>query len=139
MTPPPADTFRPEPGVLRPRDEIPPRYKWDVTAICRDWDDWERSYRQLGEAIEVFKAFQGTLGEGSDRLLAAYRAMDEMGALAYRVWYYAALQYDQDQRDNTVNARRQQVQILFARQQQASWWFNPELLAIPLIWLSVVK
>ncbi|OFW06163.1 MAG: oligoendopeptidase F [Acidobacteria bacterium RIFCSPLOWO2_02_FULL_68_18] len=132
MTPPPADTFRPEPGVLRPRDEIPPRYKWDVTAICRDWDDWERSYRQLGEAIEVFKAFQGTLGEGSDRLLAAYRAMDEMGALAYRVWYYAALQYDQDQRDNTVNARRQQVQILFARQQQASSWFNPELLAIPI-------
>ena len=80
----------------------------------------------------MFKAFQGTLGEGSDRLLAAYRAMDEMGALAYRVWYYAALQYDQDQRDNTVNARRQQVQILFARQQQASSWFNPELLAIPI-------
>jgi oligoendopeptidase F len=58
--------------------------------------------------------------------------MDAMGALSYRVWYYAALQYDEDQRDNAVNARRQQVQILFARQQQASAWFNPELLAIPL-------
>jgi len=55
-----------------------------------------------------------------------------MGALAYRVWYFAALQYDEDQRDNTINARRQQVQILFARQQQASAWFNPELLAMPL-------
>ncbi|MBI3049386.1 MAG: oligoendopeptidase F [Acidobacteria bacterium] len=127
---PPVDTFRPEPGVLRPREEIPPRYKWDLTAICRDWDDWERSYRQLDAAIESFKTFRGTLAEGPDRLLAAYRALDEMGALAYRAWYYAALQYDQDQRDNTINARRQQVQILFARQQQASSWFNPELLAI---------
>ena len=55
-----------------------------------------------------------------------------MGALSYRVWYFASLQYDQDQRNNEINARRQQVQILFAREQQAGAWFNPELLAIPL-------
>lgn len=128
----PVDTFRPEPGVLRPREEIPVRYKWDLTAICRDWDEWTHSYRRLEAAVDAFKAFQGTLATGPDQLLAAYRAMDEMGALAYRVWYYAALQYDQDQRDNTINARRQQVQILFARQQQASAWFNPEVLAIPI-------
>ena len=55
-----------------------------------------------------------------------------MGALSYRVWYYASLHYDEDQRSNEINAKRQQVQILFARQQQASAWFNPELLAVPL-------
>jgi oligoendopeptidase F len=58
--------------------------------------------------------------------------MDEMGALSYRVWYYASLHYDEDQRNNEINARRQQVQILFAKQQQASSWFNPEVLAIPI-------
>jgi oligoendopeptidase F len=58
--------------------------------------------------------------------------MDAMGELSYRVWYFASLQYDEDQRNNDINARRQQVQILFARQQQASSWFNPEILAIPL-------
>jgi len=58
--------------------------------------------------------------------------MDHLGALSYRVWYFAALQYDEDLRDNAINGRRQQVQILFAKQQQASAWFNPELLAIPL-------
>ena len=55
-----------------------------------------------------------------------------MGQLAYRVWYYPSLQYDEDQRDNGVNAKRQQVQILFARLGQAESWFNPELLSIPL-------
>ncbi len=129
---PPVDIFRPEPGVLRPRDEIPPRYKWDLAAICRDWDEWDAHFRRLEAAIEAFKTFQGTLATGPARLLATFRALDDMGALAYRVWYYAALLYDQDQRDNTINARRQQVQILFARQQQASAWFNPELLAIPI-------
>ncbi|OFW15779.1 MAG: oligoendopeptidase F [Acidobacteria bacterium RIFCSPLOWO2_12_FULL_67_14] len=118
--------------MLRSREEIPARYKWDLTAVCRDWDDWARIYRQLEIAIDGFQPFRGTLAQGADRLLAAYRAMDEMGALSYRIWYYAALTYDQDQRDNGVNARRQQVQNLFARQQQASAWFNPEVLAIPI-------
>ena len=125
------DTFRPEAGALPPRDAIPVRYLWDLTAICRDWDDWTRSYRRLETAIESFDCLQGTLAKGPDHLLAAFRAMDEMGTLSYRVWYFASLQYDQDQRDNDINARRQQVQILFARQQQASSWFNPSLLAIP--------
>jgi oligoendopeptidase F len=128
---PEVDTFRPEPGTLRTRDEIPDKYKWDLGSICPDWDDWTAAYKRLEVAVEAFPAFQGTLAAGPDQLLAAFRAMDDMGALSYRVWYFAALHYDEDQRDNDINARRQQVQILFARQQQASSWFNPELLAIP--------
>ena len=129
---PQLDTFRPVPGTLPTRDAIPSRYTWDLTAICRDWDDWTRTYRDLESEIESFAALQGTLAQGADNLLAAFRAMDTMGALSYRVWYFASLHYDQDQRDNAIDARRQQVQILFARQQQAGSWFNPELLAIPL-------
>jgi oligoendopeptidase F len=129
---PTLDTFRPEPGQLPVRDDIPARYTWDLSAICADWNDWSASYAKLDAAITAFATFQGTLGSGADALLAAFTAMDEMGALSYRVWYYASLHYDQDQRDNDINARRQQVQILFARQQQASSWFNPEVLAIPL-------
>jgi len=128
---PQLDTFRPVPGTLPTRDAIPSRYTWDLTAICRDWDDWTRAYRDLESEIESFATLQGTLAQGVDGLLAAFRAMDVMGALSYRIWYFASLHYDQDQRDNAINAKRQQVQILFARQQQTGSWFNPELLAIP--------
>src|SRR6266850_5883869 len=129
---PPLDPFRPEPGSLPTRDAIPPRYKWDLTSICRTWDEWQAGYQELDAAIAAFTSFQGTLAQGPERLLAAFRAMDEMGALSYRVWYYASLHYDEDQRNNEFNARRQQVQILFAKQQQATSWFNPEVLAIPI-------
>jgi len=129
---PPLETFRPGPGSLPARDTIPNRYKWDLTSICATWDDWSASYKALDTAIAAFSSFQGTLGRGPERLLAAFKAMDEMGELSYRVWYFASLQYDEDQRNNDINARRQQVQILFARQQQASSWFNPELLSIPV-------
>src|SRR5690606_29270592 len=55
-----------------------------------------------------------------------------MGQLAYRVWYYASLAHDEDQRDNDVRARRQRVQLLFATWRQETAWFNPELLSVPL-------
>ena len=129
---PPLEPFRPEPGSLPTRDAIPTQYKWDLTAICKSWDEWQVDYKELDQAIAAFTAFQGTLARGPARLVAAFKAMDAMGALSYRVWYFAALHYDEDQRNNEINARRQQVQILFAKQQQASSWFNPELLSIPL-------
>ena len=128
---PSLETFRPDPGRLPAREAVPARYTWDLSAVCRDWDEWQDLYEQLDVAIDAFARFRGTLASGHEQLLAAFEAMDRMGALSYRVWYYAALCYDQDQRDNAVSARRQQVQILFARQQQTSSWFNPEVLAIP--------
>src|SRR5918994_7752102 len=125
-------TYRPSPGQLPEREAIPFPYTWDLSDICRSWDEWMESYKELDAEIGAFKSRQGTLASGPEALLEAYRAMDRMGALSYRVWYYAALRYDEDQRNNDINARRQQVQILFAREHQSSSWFNPELLAIPL-------
>ena len=125
-------TYRPSPGQLPERGAIPVPYTWDLSHICRSWDEWQESYRELDLEIEAFKSRQGTLAGGAEALIGAFRAMDRMGVLSYRVWYYASLRYDEDQRDNNINAKRQQVQILFAREHQSSSWFNPELLKIPL-------
>ncbi len=116
----------------RRREDIPDRFKWNLNDIFESWTEWETAYKRLEAGIDQYAALKGTLAEGPERLLAAFRLSEELGQLAYRVWYYPSLQYDQDQRDNTVNARRQQVQILFARWKQAESWFNPELLQIPL-------
>jgi oligoendopeptidase F len=130
------DTFAPAEATaappLRERAEISDRFKWDLSHIFPDWDAWQRAYDELDRKIGEGAAFQGTLAQGADRLLAAYRLRDEVGQLAHKVWYYTSLAYDQDQRDNVLNARRQQVQILFAKDAQSFSWFEPELLKIPL-------
>jgi oligoendopeptidase F len=130
----PSDVTTPEPSQARTRrrEEIPDRFKWNLTDIFPDWTTWEDAYGRLDRGIERYAALKGTLSGGPDRLLEAFTLAEELGQLAYRVWYFPSLQYDQDQRDNGVNAKRQQVQILFARWKQAESWFNPELLQIPL-------
>ncbi|MFN7913842.1 MAG: oligoendopeptidase F [Vicinamibacterales bacterium] len=119
-------------ATLRERAEIDDRYKWNLTSIFPDWQAWETGYTQLDALVGRFAALQGSLARGGDALLSALLLRDEIGQLSYKVWYFASLCYDQDQRDNAINARRQQVQILFAKAAQASAWFDPELLAIPL-------
>jgi oligoendopeptidase F len=116
----------------RRRDEIPDRFKWNLNDIYPDWNAWESAYKQLDAGIDRYAALKGTLSQGPQRLLETFELSEELDQLAYRVWYYPSLQYDQDQRDNTVNAKKQQVQLLFARLSQAGSWFNPELLSIPL-------
>ena len=130
----PTDVTSSEPHQARTRrrEDIPDRFKWNLDDIFHDWAAWEDAYGRLERGIDRYAALKGTLAEGPEKLLEAFTLSEELGQLAYRVWYFPSLQYDQDQRDNGVNAKRQQVQILFARWKQAESWFNPEMLQIPL-------
>src|SRR5687768_14894277 len=130
----PPDVAVPEPPQTRSRlrEEIPDRFKWNLQDIFQSWEEWDAAYKRLEAGIERYAALKGTLAQGPSQLLDAFKLAEELGQLAYRVWYFPSLRYDEDQRDNTVNARRQQVQILFARWKQAESWFNPELLRIPI-------
>jgi oligoendopeptidase F len=99
----------------RNRAEIAESHKWKLEDIFPDWPAWEAALAVLERRIGEYAALRGTLGKGADNLLAVYKLNDELGQLAYTVYYYPSLKYDEDQRDNRINARRQQVQALMAR------------------------
>ncbi len=120
------------PARSRNRGDIDDAHKWNLDDIYADWTSWDRARGELDALIGEYAALKGTLAQGPAQLLAAYALGDRLGQLAYKVYFYPSLKYDEDQRDNQVNARKQQVQALMARWQQATSWFNPELLAIPL-------
>lgn len=129
-----AQPASPETAVapLRERHAIPVVDTWNLEDIFPGWEAWEKACAELEAGIRAFATRRGTLANGPEALLDALKASDALGQLAYRVYYYASLYYDQDQRDNVANARRQRVQLLIALWRQATSWFNPELLAIRL-------
>src|SRR5688500_11793829 len=116
----------------RNRAEIGEAYKWNLDDIYPDWTAWEAQLGTLERRVGEYAALKGTLAQGPPQLLKAYQLNDELGQLAYKVYFFPSLKYDEDQRDNQVNARRQQVQALMARWQEATSWLSPELLSIPL-------
>ena len=126
--------------LLRERSEIADRFKWNLTHIFPDWEAWKRGATTIStRKIDAYAALQGTLANGPGRAAGRVPAPRRDGhARRTRSGTFAALHYDEDQRDNEINARRQQVQILFAKAAQASAWFDPELLAIPLATVAAV-
>jgi oligoendopeptidase F len=118
--------------MSRNRSEIAAEFTWNLNDIFPDWPAWEAALKALEAKIDEYAAFKGTLAQGGHRLLSAFQLNDTLGKLAYTVYFYPSLKYDEDQRDNSVNARRQQVQALMAKWQEATAWFNPELLQIPV-------
>jgi oligoendopeptidase F len=116
----------------RNRADIADSHKWHLDDIYPSWAVWETALGELERRIGEYAALKGTLGNGPQQLLAAYSLNDQLGQLAYKVYFYPSLKYDEDQRDNSVNARRQQVMALMAKWQEATSWLSPELLSIPL-------
>jgi len=122
----------PEHPRTRTRDDIPERFTWNLSDIYPSWDAWEAALKDFERKLAGYAELKGTLAEGPPRVLKAFLLEDDLGQLSYKLWYYAGLNYDQDQRDNEANARRQRVQILFAKAEETRSWFAPELLSIPL-------
>jgi len=117
---------------MRTREEIPEEFTWNLADIYAGWEQWEEGLSEFERTLGGYADLRGTLAQGPGRLVTAFRLEDALGQLSYRLWYFAGLTYDQDQRDNAANGRRQRVQILFAKAAEARSWFTPELLRIPL-------
>ena len=125
---PTAEATKPD---TRIRAEIPAEYRWDFQAIYRDWAAWEAGLREMESKMDAFAALKGSLKNGPEAVLEAYRAFDHIGRLQYLVYRYPQLQRDVDTRNQDVAGRFQRVGAVFAKFDTATSWFTPELLSIP--------
>ncbi len=113
------------------RAEIPTEYKWDVAPIFPSWDAWEAGMKTLDAKMAEFAALKGTLGQGPQAVLHAYRLSDEIGILLGKVDGFTQLQRDVDTKNQDVSAKFQRVRALVAKFGTATAWFTPELLTVP--------
>ena len=115
----------------RDRTEIAESFKWDLSHIYPSWESWQADLERLKGLMDSYQELKGTLAEGPERILEASRQSDELGQLAYRVYQYPGLMQSQDTRDNSVQARLEEVKLALAAFGQATAWYTPELLQIP--------
>ena len=117
--------------VYESRDEIPAEYKWNLNDIYKNWDEWEAGLKELQNKMDEIVSYKGKLKESPANLLKVKKLDDELGILSYKVYRYPQLTRDSDTRNQEMNAKLQQVQIIFAKFNTATSWINPEMLEIP--------
>ena len=63
------------------REEIPAKYKWDLSVIYSNWEEWEAGLKEMEAKMDLIAAYKGKLKENVKNLIAAKKLEDEIGIL----------------------------------------------------------
>lgn len=116
---------------LPARNEVPTELTWDLSVIYESDEKWEEDFNQTQEKIEEVKEFQGKLGEGAKTFLEALEAILNLSRKVSSIYVYAHLKSDQDTTNNTYQAMNDRARYLASLTQEATSWFEPEVLELP--------
>ncbi|MBR6500497.1 MAG: oligoendopeptidase F, partial [Firmicutes bacterium] len=113
------------------RQDIPQEFKWDIEDMFADASAWEEAMKKALELGEQFAAFSGHLGDSGEALLSAMTARDQLWLVAEKVYVYARMKRDEDNRVGATQAMTDKAQTMLARISAQTAFFTPELLEIP--------
>lgn len=113
------------------RSAIDTVYQWRVQDIYPNEADWRSDTERVKILLDKAASFAGTLHNGPQALLEFLRARDEAGLLLNRVFLYAAMKRDEDNRVDRYQAMRDTAEGLIVSAAAKLSFFEPELLALP--------
>lgn len=106
------------------------RYYWDLTELYPTSAAWDKTYAEVAERAGKLESLRGTPGNSAADMLSTMTEISETYREAARLFVYAQLNYDEDQRLPEGQARYGKARALLATIEQATSWVNPEIIAL---------
>jgi oligoendopeptidase F len=103
---------------------------WDLTDLYETPDAWEAAYTSLQARIAELPAYKGTLGKSAKQMATVYNQTSDVAKDGIRLYTYASLKNDEDQRDAASQERFGKAQNLFQSLGEATSWMDPEVLTL---------
>lgn len=116
---------------LRQRSETDEKYKWNIADMYADEADWEADFDASLKMADDFTSYSGRLGESAELLLEALRARDSVWQKAERVYVYAHMKGDEDNRVSRYQELSQRAMSLMSQISAKTAFFTPELMELP--------
>lgn len=107
-----------------------PQREWDLTDLYPTPEAWRADYDQILLAIAELPRWRGSLSESADQMASALRNMSDVRRTALRLYVYASLKTDEDQRIAENQERMSLARSMFAEYGEAVSWVAPEVLAM---------
>lgn len=110
------------------RDEIPDKYKWNLTDIYPSDDAWRAAVNDLKSKLDEISQFKGTLTQSASNLLKAMQFNSDLQKEASKIYIYTSLHSDLDTRNMKYSGMKQELQQLFSQFGAKSAFMRPEIL-----------
>ncbi len=116
---------------LKKREEMDPKFQWDLTGIYPSRAAWEEARAAAAEKVKALASLRGTLTESPQALRKAYDQVYETLYETELVYLYASLQKNGDNGNGEYQEMEGMAMSLYVALQAQLAFFDPELLSMP--------
>ena len=116
--------------TITSRNEIDPKYKWDLASMYADSAAWEADLAAVKALAEEMTGYAGRLGESGAVLLESLSKKDGMNRLLEKVFVYARMKRDEDNANEEAQAMTDKVMAAAAALGAKLAFFTPELIGL---------
>jgi oligoendopeptidase F len=113
------------------RAEIPEEYRWDLTPIYNDWNEWEQDVDVLKGLYGQISSLKGTIADNPHNLIGFLQLQEQAGKISTKLFCYTYLYRSMDSRNPEANSRYQEINGTLSSLGTSVSWVGPELLSIP--------
>ena len=117
-------------NALKNRNEMDPRYTWDLTSIYKSDQEWAKALDTLDDKVAAAAAFQGKLKD-ADRILAFFKAETDLDLLLSDLFEYASLRHNEDNGADAAQKMYAKIYSLYVNAVSATAFAEPEILSLP--------
>ena len=117
-------------GGVRQRTEIEEKYKWRLDHIYASSEEWRRDLVRVKDMLPRVLSFQGQLASSGQALFDCFDHRDNASILFYKLYIYAHLKLDEDNRASEYQAMTDEIAALSTVFAEAGSFITPEIMAI---------
>ena len=78
------------------RNEIDDKYKWDLTAIFKNDEEFLNELEKCKDIVSELNKFKGHILDSADSLYDYFKTSERIERKLYKLYYYANLKHDED-------------------------------------------
>lgn len=114
---------------LKERDEIPQKYKWAVSKIYKNSDEWNDEFEKIKVSSLRIKEFEGKLKDKS-YLLKYLELWEELSRILEKLYVYAQMKNHEDAKNSEFQALSSKIETFAADFSSYNSFFEPEILSL---------
>ena len=112
------------------RNNIDPKYKWDLTEIYKTDDEFESALKETEKRISAFGERKDEILSSALGLLSVLRAFSEISRCIEKLWSYAFLSFATDASSGKNQAAVAKVRRAASLFDEAAWFVSPSLIKV---------
>lgn len=120
----------PETNGIKLRSGIDERYKWDLSPMYSDKEEWKRDLEKVKPLMDEIRKYRGSLKKNNKNLAELFRLLDDVERLMEKLFTYAHLKHDENLEDPEKKSMFDTARSMYVKLSEETSFIAPELISL---------